>query len=374
MAQAQVCGIVMELNPLHKGHQYLFEEIKKRFNNPLIIVITSGYFTMRGEVSLLSKKQKTEELLKLGVDLILELPTSYTLNSANLFAKYAVDGLKQAKIDYLCFGTEKLTNEDLLKLSEISNSELFNQTLKKYLKENSLKTAYLKTYDELKIEQRLKDLASMPNNTLALEYLRALENDHFMAFPRIGQFDNDFMLNNDSSFPSGSALRHAFNNKQRIAKYIPYQETKLKRIDLTVLNPLVQSMTLRQDELKQKYQTNEGEINYILKNLTPELSYEDAIAKLTNKKYSSSKIRREILKLILNLEPQKFALRVLGFSQRGINHLKTIYAKINSSLNDLDQNYYHNEYNAAFLYSMLCKENIIKDEFIFPIKEQSWKN
>ena len=375
MANVPVYGVVMELNPMHNGHQYLINEIKNRFDNPLIVAISSGYFTMRGEGSLMSKRQKVEELLKIGVDLIIELPTVYTLNSANLFAKYAIELLKKAKIDYLSFGTEKLNNDELLKITKITNSPLFNQTLKKYLKENSLKIAHQLTYQELKIDEELANLALKPNNTLALEYINALENNQFKAINRIGQFDDDSNITDGSKYPSGTALRKAFESKLSIDDYIPYDEKILKHLDLNILNPLLQSLILKENELKVKYKTDEGEINYILKNITTTSKFEDTVKNLTNKKYSTSKIRRELLKIILNLDKQpQLELRVLGFNERGAMHLKKIDTKIKSSLKDLSPTYYQNEYHAAYLYSILINENIIKDEFIFPIKEQTWKN
>ena len=51
----KVLGLILEINPFHKGHQYFINEAIKKCNPDITVAITSTSFTMRGDVSLISK-------------------------------------------------------------------------------------------------------------------------------------------------------------------------------------------------------------------------------------------------------------------------------------------------------------------------------
>ena len=56
----QIIGIIGEYNPIHLGHIYQINKIKKTYPNSLIILITNTVFTERGDVSILNKWDKTK--------------------------------------------------------------------------------------------------------------------------------------------------------------------------------------------------------------------------------------------------------------------------------------------------------------------------
>ena len=76
-------GLIAEYNPFHNGHLYQLNKIKEQFPNEEIILVLSGNFTQRGEVSLLNKWKKSEVALKAGVDLVVELPFIFATQSAD---------------------------------------------------------------------------------------------------------------------------------------------------------------------------------------------------------------------------------------------------------------------------------------------------
>ena len=53
-------GIICEYNPFHNGHMYHLEKIKEMFPDSIIILVLNGYFLERGEISILSKENKTK--------------------------------------------------------------------------------------------------------------------------------------------------------------------------------------------------------------------------------------------------------------------------------------------------------------------------
>ena len=101
-------GIIAEYNPLHNGHLYHFEEIKRLANPDLIITIISSSFTMRGDLSIYDKFTKANQVLMLGSDIVLELPFMYTLERADIFANNTVDFLNLANVDEIWIGSEEL--------------------------------------------------------------------------------------------------------------------------------------------------------------------------------------------------------------------------------------------------------------------------
>ena len=110
-------GVVVEYNPFHNGHLYQINEIKKKFGNDILLVIViSGDFVQRGEISYLDKWEKTKIALNYGIDLVIELPLYYSIQNAEVFSKMSVKILDYMEMDIQVFGAE---NEEIEKLYEI---------------------------------------------------------------------------------------------------------------------------------------------------------------------------------------------------------------------------------------------------------------
>ena len=129
-----IIGIIAEYNPFHNGHKYQIEKIKKKYPDSTIIVVMSSSFTQRGDVSLLNKWKKTKIALENNVDLIIELPFIFSTQSADIFAKGAIEILKELKVDLLVFGSESNNIKELeqIALTQINNKE-YDLFVKKYL-------------------------------------------------------------------------------------------------------------------------------------------------------------------------------------------------------------------------------------------------
>ena len=111
----KVLGLILEINPFHNGHKFFIEESIKNSKPDIVIAITSTSFTMRGDVSLLTKFDKTKILLNNNVDLVIELPVIKTLNSADYFADQTVKTLIDFGITDLAFGIEDGKSDDYIK-------------------------------------------------------------------------------------------------------------------------------------------------------------------------------------------------------------------------------------------------------------------
>ena len=111
-------GIIAEYNPFHLGHKYQINKIKKELNTN-IIAIMSGDFVQRGECAILDKYTRAKIAVNNGVDLVIELPFYYSLQSAENFAKGGISILNKLNIvDYLCFGFECEKKEDIIEIAK----------------------------------------------------------------------------------------------------------------------------------------------------------------------------------------------------------------------------------------------------------------
>ena len=115
-----VLGIIAEYNPFHNGHLYHLLKSKEETNTDSVIAVIGGNFTQRGEPSMFDKWTKAEMAIANGVDLVIELPTLYSISSAENFADGAIKILNSLNVvNYLSFGSEI---EDLNKLNIIANT------------------------------------------------------------------------------------------------------------------------------------------------------------------------------------------------------------------------------------------------------------
>ncbi len=115
-------GLICEYNPFHNGHLYHIEKTKELYPDSIIILVLSTCFTQRGNISILTKEEKTEIALNYGIDLVIELPFIFSSQSADIFAKGAISILNELGCDTLVFGSE---SNDVEKLKEIAYFFLF---------------------------------------------------------------------------------------------------------------------------------------------------------------------------------------------------------------------------------------------------------
>lgn len=99
-------GIIVEYNPFHNGHLYHLQETKKQTGADCIIAVMSGNFLQRGEPALVSKWARTKMALSAGVDIVIELPYAFAVQSAERFASGAVALLHSLYCEEICFGSE----------------------------------------------------------------------------------------------------------------------------------------------------------------------------------------------------------------------------------------------------------------------------
>lgn len=103
---SRILGIISEYNPFHNGHLYQFEKSKELVNPDYSVCIMSGNFCQHGEPSTIDKWSRAQVALKYGFDMVIELPTVYSISSAENFAEGAIKILDAFGDVTLSFGSE----------------------------------------------------------------------------------------------------------------------------------------------------------------------------------------------------------------------------------------------------------------------------
>ena len=128
-------GIIAEYNPFHNGHLYHLNKIKELYPEHIIVLVMSGNFSQRGDVSIINKWKKTEIAKELGIDLIIELPFPFATQSADYFSYGAITILEYLQVEKVIFGSESDNIKDLETIVEAElNNEDFNKLVKIYSK------------------------------------------------------------------------------------------------------------------------------------------------------------------------------------------------------------------------------------------------
>ena len=100
-----VTGIICEYNPLHLGHKKQLGIIKAADPDGIIVCLMSGNYVQRGFPAIVDKSIRAKAAVLAGADLVLELPITAALSSAEGFAAEGVRILSQF-CTHLCFGAE----------------------------------------------------------------------------------------------------------------------------------------------------------------------------------------------------------------------------------------------------------------------------
>lgn len=204
-------AIIAEFNPLHSGHEYIIKEARRLTGADCIVVVLSGSFTQRGDIAVATKSVRSTAAIACGADIVFELPFAYAASSAEYFASGAVTLLNSVGgIDYLVFGSE---NDDISVLQTaadilLNEPPLFKQTLNNCLaKGMTFPAARAEAFRSCGGDADV----FTPNNTLAIEYIKALKRLSSpiqpIAVKRAGSGYNDREYSAMKGFISASAFR-----------------------------------------------------------------------------------------------------------------------------------------------------------------------
>ena len=400
MKENSVLGIVAEYNPFHNGHAYHLEKAKDKSEAQYSVCVISGNFVQRGNSSVLNKWKKAEMALLNGVDLVIELPTIYSVSSAEGFSFGAMKILNSLNIiDSISFGTE---TDDYGALNNIASvvcdepkqyKDMLSSELKKGFSFPKARENALMLY--FNNNERYANILNGPNNILAVEYLKSLKKIKSKIQPipvkREKVYYNDNQIVDE--FASATAIRKLLrdNDFREIRKVVPNstyeilsRETELGNIilDLSYYEKQI-IYTLRKmsvDEIKEIPDVNEGLENSIKNAACYTNNLSDFIDIVKSKRYTQSRIQRILICVLLGITKKDAEMarratpyiRVLGFNENGRELLSRI-KKANPRLpvitsvkkfKDTNTNKTYNrildiDMLATDIYTMACKNDCI---------------
>ncbi|MCI9586202.1 MAG: nucleotidyltransferase [Bacilli bacterium] len=324
-------GIICEYNPFHNGHIYHIEKVKELFPDSTIILVMSGNYTQRGDMSIIDKWTKTDIALNY-VDLVVELPFMFSVASADIFAYGAINILKNLGVSNIIFGTENLNEKDFEKIALAQRSEQFNILVKKYLDSGiNYPTSLAKaTYDLTGIK------ADCPNDLLGISYVKELINTNIK--PITIKRTNDFHSKSlDGSIVSASSIRDALKNGIDVKKYVPsctYNKLNNLHFNEGYFDLLKYKIISEIDYLDKYVNVDEGIENRIKKYIYESISLEDLISKVKTKRYTYNKLNRMFTYILCGFTKEENTkkleyIRILGMNKKGRLYLKSIKNKSN---------------------------------------------
>lgn len=327
-------GLICEYNPFHNGHLYHIEKTKELYPDSIIILVLSTCFTQRGNISILTKEEKTEIALKYGIDLVIELPFIFSTQSADIFAKGAISILKELSCDTLVFGSE---SNDIDKLKEIANiqlnNSLYDDLVKSYLDDGiNYPTA---------MSNAIKDISDLdigtPNDLLGLSYVKEIMRQEANIIPITIQRTNDFHDEElDKKIASATAIRKAIDEDKDIKNNVPLEVYKIlkNKKNLDFFNYLKYKILNEGIDIN-KYQTvDEGLENRIINYIDKCNDIETLIERIKTKRYTYNKISRMLIHILVSFTKEEAIdqdihyIRVLGFNNVGKEYLNSIKKKI----------------------------------------------
>ena len=328
--EPRLLGVICEFDPFHNGHARLLRLLRERTGCDGVVCAMSGSFTQRGEATIVSKWARAEMALRCGADLVFELPALFAVRDAAHFAAGGVQLLAALGAEWLGFGSE---TGELAPLLAAAEAELDADALRAGLARGESFA-------------RARGAILPPNDTLAVEYLRALKSTAMrpVTLRREGGGYHDAQM---GTLASATAIREALRRGDPCAGSMPEAaHAVLARekargayqapggLDALTLGRL---RLMRAEEIERIPEVSEGLENRLLRAAQACGTREDALCAAKCKRYTRARLSRAMTQALLGMDkalcaavPQPPYARLLGFRREAseLLHAVTRRAKI----------------------------------------------
>lgn len=326
-------SIISEFNPFHKGHKYLIEQTKAKTGASAIVCIMSGSMVQRGDVAIYDKWTRSRVAIENGADLVVELPVCYVLQSADVFAKGAVEIANAMGTSGISFGSETTDEELLRKMAKLKINEppQYTESLKRALDSGLGYAAAC----EIAARETLGDIpkeVTSPNATLGISYIaQALKLNPEIKFhieKRIGDYHS---LDTEQKFVSATAIRQKILSGDSFSDFSLCTSDDI--YDISKISSFILGFfrTSSEDAIKDISGMEPGLANRLITQSKNASSFDEFVDACTTKRYSAHRIRRVILSSLIgiNSAPHPQYIRVLALNSKGKRILKDIKDKGN---------------------------------------------
>lgn len=370
-----VSGIICEFNPFHNGHKYLLKKAKE--NSNAVICVMSGNLVQRGEIALYPKHIRAQMALENGADIVISLPSAWSMSGAENFAYGGISILNSCKIvDNIVFGCEDCNVNQLLQIAEVLFDGKADKLIKEYLS-TGITYAAARTIALEELLPLSSEVIKKPNNILAIEYLIAIKklnmNANINPVKRIGAEHDSVISSNSVS--SASNIRELIKNNDmsNVSKFVPESVLDIisntdyadeKRLENAFLYKL---RSMNKDDFAKLPDISEGLENSIYSAVKTESSYNGILNRIKSKRYTLARLRRMLMSACFDIDNSFLKqappyMHILGFSKTGESLIPKITdvspipvilsTKDLSKLNDFGKKVFESESKIADLYSL----------------------
>ena len=327
-----ITGIICEYNPFHLGHRKQFDIIRQRKGeSEAIVCLMSGDFVQRGHPAIIDKTLRAKAAVSCGADLVLELPITAALSSAEGFAARGVEILSSF-CNSLCFGAESDDSAALLDTAGALLSDEFPPLLRAQLDKGlSFPAARQAALEEMGLDGAL---VTQPNNILAIEYCKAILSQHspMAPFPilRQGSYHDAAP---DQENPSATAVRTLMTGSHDWKSCVPaparavFEGATLHTLSAGERAILARLRTMDDAEFEALPYGSEGLWRKLMHAARRESTLEDILTAVKSKRYTRTRLDRMVMCAFLGLTEADLCApapytRVLALNDRGREILK----------------------------------------------------
>ncbi|PNR95726.1 nucleotidyltransferase [Petrotoga sp. 9PWA.NaAc.5.4] len=355
----KVLGVIVEYNPFHNGHLYHLQQSKALINPDYVVAVMSGNFVQRGEPAIIDKVSRSEIAVKMGIDIVFELPFVYSIQDASGFAVGAIGTLERTGVvTDIAFGSESSDLETLKNISDILTNQpkKFKKLLNKHLKEglsfpNARKYALNEYLESLYAEKNIIDILEKSNDILAIEYLNSLKLYNSEIIPHtIKRIKAEYNEKNfTGEISSATAIRAIIqkNDFELIKKALPEVSYEILRREISLKKApiffedmrdmiLAKLRMMKREELLEIDGIKEGLDRRFLDCSNSSSTLFELLECVKTKRFTLTRLKRTLLKIFFNLKENEVRrydkygpqyLRVLAFNNKGqklLNHIKKV--------------------------------------------------
>ena len=327
-------GIICEYNPFHLGHRKQIQTIKSRFEGDCaVICLMSGNFVQRGHPAIFDKSLRARAAILSGADLVLELPVTCALSSAEGFAWGGVEILGKF-CDYLCFGCETGSETLLMDTAGALLSPQFQPILREELEKGvSFPAARAAALEKMGLDA---DILRRPNDILAVEYCKAILTTGTAMKPlpivREGNYHAEAP---DPENPSATALRKLIGETGDWQTYVPevtrpvFENASVHCLKAGERAVLMKLRTMTDEEFETLPYGSEGLWRKFMHACRKEATLEAITAATKSKRYTATRIDRMLMCAFLGITKDMLDapapyVRVLALNDTGRSVLKQI--------------------------------------------------
>ncbi len=361
----EATGIICEYNPLHLGHKKQLDVLKEAYPNGAIVCLMSGNYVQRGAPAILDKSLRAQAAIQCGADLVLELPVTAALSSAEGFAREGVRILGHF-CNRLCFGAESGDEKSLLATAKALLRPDFPEALHRELDKGlSFPAARQKALQTTGLQA---DTLSAPNDILATEYCKAILSlglpMEIMPIFRGGSYHSAEL---DPENPSATAIRGQMLQDKDWLDFVSdaardiFANAPVHALQTGEQAILYRLRTMTDEEFEALPFGSEGLWRKLMHSAREYAALEEILTAVKSKRYTRSRLDRMVMCAFLGITRQDLETpppyaRVLALNDKGRAVLKSarttgLFPNVGESV---DNPYQALEYRAERLYSLFA--------------------